>query len=149
MQHTPPNTGIAYACLAVFYMLGKHALINLLGETVPREKVDLVFELSGPNHPPRVAEDGTKIPHRITVKETKSPNEKANFYKLFAAMNAAHGGGATHLVQMLGKLFRVEVSHKKSADGKATFANLKGPNGYNVRGVTYQDEDERDQDGSR
>jgi hypothetical protein len=138
----PPNAGVTRLRLVGYFETGKHKELNMQNKEVLRDKVDLVFELSGPNHPPRVTEDGTKIPHRITVKETKSLNEKANFYKLFAAMNAAHGGGATHMVQMLGKAFRSEVFHKQGGkDGKTTFANLKGPNGYIIRPVTYQDEE--------
>lgn len=140
--YTPPAAGVTRLRLVGYFETGKHEELNMQQKKVLRDKVDLVFELSGPNHPPRVTEDGTKIPHRITVKETKSLNEKANFYKLFAAMNAAQGGGATHMVQMLGKAFRSEVFHKQGGkDGKTTFANLKGPNGYIIRPVTYQDEE--------
>ena len=136
---TPPAAGLARARLVGYFETGKHKELNMQNKEVLRDKVDLVFELSGPNHPPRELPDGTKVPHRITVKETKSLNEKANFFKLFAAMNAATGGTATHMVQMLGRAFLVEVFHKKSKDGKATFANLKGPNGYILRGTTVQD----------
>jgi len=106
---------------------------------VLRDKVDLVFELSGPNHQPRKLDDGTLIPHRVTVQETLSFSDRANFFKLFTALNAAHGGTATHMAQLLGKPFRVEVFHRKSKDGKKTYANLKGPNGYSVFGTAIQD----------
>ena len=64
-------------------------------------------------------------------------NEKANFFKLFGAMNYA--GKATHMAELLGEPFIVEVFHKKSKDGKKVYANLKGPNGYNVCGTTIRD----------
>jgi hypothetical protein len=138
-EYQPPATGMARARLVGYFELGKHEEENMAGKLVLRDKVDLVFELSGPNHQPRKLDDGTLIPHRITVQETLSFSDRANFFKLFSAMNQAHGGTATHMAQLLGKPFIVEVFHRKSADGKKTYANLKGANGYNFRGTTVQD----------
>lgn len=140
-EYTPPAAGMARARLVGYFELGKHEEENMQGKMVLRDKVDLVFELSGPNHQPRALDDGTLVPHRVTVQETLSFSDRANFFKLFTMMNAAHGGTATHMAQLLGKPFRVEVFHKKSKDGKKTYANLKGPNGYNIKGTTYQDEE--------
>ncbi|WMY06764.1 hypothetical protein [Paraburkholderia phenoliruptrix] len=139
--YQPPAAGLAYARLVGYFELGKHEEENSDGMAVPCNKVDLIFELSGPNHQPRKLDDGTLIPHRVTVQETLSFSDRANFFKLFTMMNAAHGGTATHMAQLLGKPFRVEVFHRKSADGKKVYANLKGPNGYNIKGTTYQDEE--------
>lgn len=133
-SYTPPAAGLARARLVGYFELGKHEE-EFEGRKNLRDKVDLVFELSGPNHEPRKLDDGTVIPDRITVQETLSFSENANFFKLFAAMNAAHGSTATHMAQLLGKPFMVEVFHRKSKDGKKVYANLKGPNGYNVRGT--------------
>jgi len=135
-DYTPPALGIARARLVGYFELGTHEE-EYEGKLRDREKVDLIFELSGPNHEPRKLDDGTLIPIRITVQETLSFNEKANFFKLFGAMNYA--GKATHMAELLGEAFVVEVFHKKSKDGKKTYANLKGPNGYNVKGTTVQD----------
>ena len=42
-------------------------------------------------------------------------------------------------VEQIGEPFVVEIFHTKSTDGKKTYANLRGPNGYNVKGTTVQD----------
>jgi hypothetical protein len=133
-EYTPPALGLAQARFVGYYETGKHEE-EYEGQKRVRDKVDMVFELSGPNHPPRVLADGTRIPLRITVKETKSQSAKANFFKLFGAMN--YDGAARHMAQLLGKAYLVEVFHKESK-GKI-FANLKGTNGYNIKGPFFQD----------
>lgn len=139
----PPAVGLARARLVGYFEMGMHEE-EYEGKKRDRTKVDLVFELSGPNHEPRKLEDGTLVPIRITVQETLSLSDKANFFKLFAAMNYA--GKATHMAELLGEAFIVEVFHKKSKDGKKLYANLKGAkdtipvgDGYNVKGTTVQD----------
>ena len=110
---------------------GSHASTYLGVEKV-RNKVELIFELSGPNHKPQEF-DGVKVPFRISVKENLFLNEKANFFKLFKAMN--YTGEATHMAQLLGEDFLGTVYHstfKNSAGKEVTFATLKGPNGYNI-----------------
>lgn len=133
-DYVPPAAGIAHARLIGYFELGKHTEKNMKDQDVDREKVDLVFELSGPNHPAREFE-GVKIPQRITVRETKSLSEEADFFKLFGSMNYA--GKGRHMAQLLGQSFLVEIFHKESK-GKVC-ANLKGPHGYNVTGPFYQD----------
>lgn len=140
-EYQPPAEGMARARLVGYFELGKHEEENMQGKMVLRDKVDLVFELSGPNHQPRKMDDGTLIPHRITVQETLSFSDRANFFKLFTMMNAAHGGTHTHMAQLLGKAFRVEVFHRRSEDGSKVYANLKGPDGYNVRGTSFEDDE--------
>ncbi|WP_157128435.1 hypothetical protein [Cupriavidus sp. USMAA2-4] len=132
----PPAAGIACARLIGYFELGKHEQ-EYQGQKRLRDKVDLIFELSGPNHPPRALADGTKVPQRIAVKETLDLSKDSNFLKLFTMMNYA--AKATHMAQLLGDAFLVEIFHRKSRDGKKTFANLKGPNGYNIRNSIYQD----------
>ena len=134
--YTPPALGIARARLVGYFELGTHEE-EYEGRTRDREKVDLVFELSGPNHEPRKLDDGTLVPHRITAQETLSLDAKSNFFKLFAAMNVS--GRNTHMAHLLGEAFLVEVFHRKSADGKKVYATLKGPLGYNVRGTAIHD----------
>ncbi|MDN7427800.1 hypothetical protein [Burkholderia sp. AU45388] len=137
-EYTPPAAGIARARFVGYYELGTHEG-EYQGKKKETPKVDLVFELSGPNHEPHKKEDGTLVPVRITANENLHLNDKAHFFKLFAAMNAASGGTATHMAELLGKAFIVEIFHSKSKDGKRTYANLRGPNGYNVKGTTVQD----------
>lgn len=141
LRHYGPPCGMTSARLVGYFEIGKHPEINMQSQEVVRDKVDLVFELSGPNCAPVVTKGGARLPYLVTIKETMSLNEKSNFYKLFTTMNAAHGGKARHMVQMLGKAFRMELFLQKVINGTATLAVPKGPNGYNIRGVTYQDEE--------
>ncbi|MGF6697855.1 hypothetical protein OKW38_002467 [Paraburkholderia sp. MM5496-R1] len=128
--YVPPATGYAYARFVGYYEMGKHEE-EFEGRRRITDKVNLVFELSGPNHQPRVIEDGTVIPHRVTVQEALSGEHWSNFDKLFTMMNEAHGGFAVHMAELLGRPFIVEVFHRKSKD--KVYANLKGPLGYNVQ----------------
>lgn len=134
-DYQPPAKGIACARLVGYFELGTHEE-EFEGKKRDREKVDLVFELSGPNHEPEIR-NGMRVPIRVTAQETLDLRENANFLKLFGAMNYA--GKATHMAELLGEAFIVEVFHKVSADGKKTYANLKGPSGYNVKGPVVQD----------
>jgi hypothetical protein len=135
-EYTPPAVGLARARLVGYFELGTHEE-EFEGIKRDREKVDLVFELSGPNHEPRKLDDGTLVPIRITVQETLSLDAKSNFFKLFQAMNVL--GDESHMAYLLGRPFIVEVFHKRSTDGKKVYANLKGPNGYNLCGTTIRD----------
>lgn len=107
-----------------------------------KEQVELVFELVGKRHPPREAADGTKIPHRLTVVESYSLNEKANFFKLFQRMN--YRQDAQHIVQLLGEGYKAEVVHDvwKGKDGKErTTATLRNAAGYTIAPPRKEDED--------
>ena len=107
-----------------------------------KEQVELIFELVGKRHPPREAGDGTKIPHRISITESYSLNEKANFFKLFQRMN--YRQDAQHIVQLLGDGFKAEVVHDvwKGKDGKErTSAVLRNAAGYTIAPPRKEDED--------
>lgn len=67
-------------------------------------------------------EDGTPI--TIDSRDiTISKFERANAVKLFAQMCPKKD--ADHFMQLLGRVFWVEIVHNKSKDGKKTYANLK------------------------
>jgi hypothetical protein len=96
------------------------------GKTTQREAVRLIFEVSGPKHPPREF-DGVKVPHRVVIEEWLSLSEKAHFFKLFNRMNWK--GEATHMVQLLGEAYKGEIVHRKYAkrgEDKATPAKWTG-----------------------
>ena len=106
------------------------------------DEVQLVFELVGKRHPPREMEDGTKVPHRITVKEKRSLNEKANFFKLFNRMN--YKQTAQHIAELLGEGFKCEVVHDKwtGTDGKERVdVTLRNKDGYTIMPPRKEDED--------
>ena len=139
-DYTPPAEGIARARLVGYIETGIHEKNVGAGKPpVQKPQVQLVFELSGPNHEPKALEDGTKLPHRITVTESYSLNEKAHFYKLFRRMNWK--GTATHMSQLLGEAFLVTVKHKVVGDGdkKRTYANIRDESGYTVQPPRYVD----------
>lgn len=138
-DYQPPAAGIARARLVAYIELGKHR-DEYQGQVKVKDKVQLVFELSGPKHEPREAEDGTKYPHRITITESLSLNEKANFFKLFNKMRNGRAE-VQHMSQMLGEPFLVKVVHKTSKNGK-TYAQLRELTGeYTIKAPVIEDED--------
>lgn len=135
VAYVPPAEGVCRLRL-VGYIEGGRQVHEFQGVTSYKDKVKLIFELSGPKHQPRVLDDGTVIPHRLTVEETLSLSEKANFYKLFRAMN--YDGEARHMAQLLGREFLGTIVHYTTKKGN-TVARLKGQNGYTVRSPYYED----------
>lgn len=133
--YTPPAKGLARLRFVGYIECGKHK-DEWQGQVKIKEKVKLIFELSGPKHPPRETGDGNKIPHRITIEENLSLNEKAWFYKIFKALN--YSGEATHIAQLLGQEFLGEVIHKTSKKGNV-YAGLKGDAGYTIRAPYVED----------
>lgn len=73
----------------------------------------LEFELHGPKYPPiEVGEGESKRTIYQTIRQridNVSQNEKATYFKLFAKMNWDQK--AKHFSQLLGKAFRVQISH--------------------------------------
>jgi hypothetical protein len=134
-EYEIPASGIARARFIGYFEVGKHDE-EFNGQFKTREKVLMIFELSGPNHPPRDI-NGEKHPQRITVTENLEMRPDSHFIRLFRQMN--HAGKARHIVQLLGEPFLVEIFHMRSADGERTFANLRGYDGYNIKGTTVYD----------
>lgn len=132
--YQPPAKGLARLRFVGYIECGKHK-DEWNGQVKIKEKVKLIFELSGPKHAPREI-DGNKIPHRITIEENLSLNEKAWFYKIFKAMN--YSGEATHIAQLLGQEFLGEIVHKTSKRGNV-YATLKGDTGYTIRAPYVED----------
>jgi hypothetical protein len=111
-DYTPPAEGPTRLRFVSYIEIGKQK-DEFQGKPRNRDKAIFVFELSGPKHPPTVLDDGTKVPMRISIEETVSLNEKANFYKLFTRMN--YSGKAKHIAQLLGEAFKARVVHRKYA----------------------------------
>lgn len=116
-DYTPPAAGLCWLRFVSYVELGKQAG-TFQGKPTMKEKVLLVFELSGPKHPPTIMDDGTKVPMRVSIEENLSLNEKAHFFKLFNRMNYA--GDAQHIVQLLGRPYKGRIIHRtyKGRDGK-------------------------------
>jgi hypothetical protein len=120
-----PAQGFVRLRLVGYFEVGKHES-EFQGKKKVNDRVELVFELSGPKHLPRVNTDtGEKYPQRITVKQPLSRNEKSNFFKLFTTMN--YEKSATHMAELLGQAFVADITHnKKNMNGNdVTFANLE------------------------
>lgn len=109
-DYVPPAEGPTRARLVAYIELGKQD-DPFQGKPRKREKCLMVFELSGPKHPPVIKDDGTKMPIRITVEEALSLNDKANFFKIFQQLNYA--GKAKHIAQLLGEAYKAHVYHRK------------------------------------
>lgn len=122
-DYVPPAAGFVRLRFVGYFETGKHAS-QWQGKEKTSDQVQLVFELSGPKHPPREF-DGGKEPLRMTMKETLSLSEKAWFYKTFSAMNWE--GKAKHMVQLLGQDFVGEIEHVTKGEGTnaKTYANIK------------------------
>lgn len=136
-EYTPPAAGVALCRLVGYVELGQHTR-EIPGKPPKEEnQVRLVFELHGPKHEPKKLDDGTLLPHRLSIDTNLSLNEKANFFKLFQRMN--YEGKATHMSQLLGQPFLCTVVHVKSKDGTKTFASLKDDSGYTIRPPRQED----------
>lgn len=109
-DYTPPAAGDCKLRFVAYVEIGKQEH-NYQGVKSFKDKVLLVFELSGPNHPAKVLEDGTKVPQRITIEENLSLNTKAHFYKLFTRMN--YQGKATNMAELLGEAYKGRIVHRK------------------------------------
>lgn len=136
-DYAPPAAGPALCRLVGYIELGKQKG-TFKGAPTIKDKVRLIFELVGKRH--ATAED--EQPHRITVDETFSLNEKANYYKLFQRMN--YKQDAQHMVQLIGEGFKCEVVHDKWAgkDGKERVdAVLRNASGYTIAPPRKEDED--------
>ena len=136
-DYEPPAAGPGLARLVGYVEIGKQKG-TFKGAPAVKEKVMLIFELTGKRH--AVADD--QQPHRVTITESYSLNEKANFFKLFQRMN--YRQDAEHMVQLLGEGYRVEVFHDKwvGKDGKERIdVTFKGPGGYTIAPPRKEDED--------
>lgn len=129
-----PEAGLTRLRFISYIELGKHH-----DEKYKKDKNEVIlqFELSGPKHPVLELEDGRKVPFIITVRESISLNEKANFYKLFRRMN--YTGEFTHIAEMLGKEFLGTVVHSKSEGSDVVYANLRDDGGYTIRPPFVED----------
>jgi len=135
-EYVPPAAGPCQLRLIGYIESGLQAG-EFDGKPKNSYEVQLIWELSGPNHQPKVLDDGTKLPHRMTMYLNASQmgyhaalNEKSALYKLFRRLN--YDGSATHFAQLVGKGFLGTVIHKAGRDGKVR-AYLKGPDGITVQ----------------
>lgn len=144
-DYTPPKEGPCRLRFVGYIEIGQHERRGAPGTPVKIEpQVIFQFEVSGPQHPPREAQDGTKFPCAIvSITEKASRHEKANAVKLFARMN--HAGDAQHPAQLLGRGYKGAVVHRKykRRDGSEGIAvELKNKDGYTIDAARYERTDE-------
>jgi len=122
--YEPPAAGPCNLRFVGYFEIGEQER-KFQQQTKVVKQVQLVFELSGKNYPPK---DG--VPVRMTITETDSHNIKANIVKLFNKMN--YEGGATHFAELLGNAYRGRVFHREyEVNGtKRIHAGLRGDDGY-------------------
>lgn len=111
-DYAPPKAGFVLLRMCGYFEIGKQKG-SFQGKPTVKDMVQIVFELSGPNHPPIETEAGEKVPMRLTIEESLSLNEKARFFKLFGRMNYA--GKATHMVQLMGEGYKAKIIHRMYA----------------------------------
>lgn len=92
---------------------------KIKGETKIEDQVLYVFELIGKKHPPYQTDDGP-MPVRMTITLNNSRDARSGNFQLFQRMN--YEGKATHPVQLLGKAYKGNVTHREG--DKVTFADL-------------------------
>lgn len=135
-EYTPPAEGTAMLRFVGYVELGNQAH-TYKGKTSYKPKVQLTFELHGKKWPYNELDDGTKVPQRITIKETQSQSQKAHFFKIFNAMRDGREE-ITHYTEMLGDAFCGRIVHDiAEAKGdlpERVFARLRDDNGYTIRG---------------
>lgn len=137
-----PVAGPALCRFVSYVETGKHTKI-FKGVANVVDEVQLTFELVGKNYPPTELPDGAQLPHRITITEKLSFNEKANFYKLFNRLKVVKPD-AQHMAQLLGAGFKCEVVHDKwvGKDGKdRVTAELRNEAGYTLAPARRESDD--------
>lgn len=129
-EYTPPAAGKTVARFIEYIEAGKHVeMYNGQPKKDPVEYVYLKFELLHPaKNIKEIEVEGVgkkKIAEQMVLKVTKKLNDRAKYYKLFMAMRAGRDE-ITHMAEMLGEAFIVDIKHNESEkDGKKTvYANL-------------------------
>ncbi len=142
-EYTPPPVGLARLRFVGYVEVGTRVKKVMGKPDALQPTVHLIFELHGKGYEPKVLEDGTKIPVRITVKVNHSLHEKAIYFKLFQRMN--YEGKAKHFSQLLGQAYLGNVNHFKFKDDKGkdvVIANFRGPDGLTIRPPRIEQMDE-------
>lgn len=124
VEYRVPPAGKAMARFIEYVELGPQPQ-TWNGEKKPDcEEVRVAFELFGKKYTSTSA-DGEEIHDILVWKGKKKLNSKSPFFKLMKKMTYGREG-ITHMAQMLGEAFVVEVKHNTSErNGKeVTYANL-------------------------
>lgn len=124
-EYVPAKEGKTMARFVEYIELGKHPQTHEGKPKPDADEVRVVFDLLSPHNIREVETEGgpRKVCDRIGITMTKKQSDKAKFFKLFKLMQMGRDG-ITHMAEMLGEAYFVDIKHSKSADGKLTFANF-------------------------
>lgn len=141
-DYVPPAEGPCHLRFVGYIEVGVQTVPGAAGQPPKDEpRVKFLFEVSGPKHPPRVGDDGTKYPAAIIeCTEKFSVHEKANAVKLFTRLN--HAGDAQHPAQLLGRAYKGRIVHRKykrrdGTEGIAPELRTKD-SGYTIEAARYE-----------
>lgn len=127
-EYELPPEGRTVGRFIEYIEIGKQKQKPYLGKPKPdADEVYLGFELLHPKKNIKEIEvNGEKrqVADFIRVKVGKKLGEKAKFKKFFIKMTYGRDK-ITHMAQMLGEAFIIDVVHNKSEDGKKTYANIE------------------------
>lgn len=121
-----PPVGPTVARFTTYVDLGKQPRTYNGKPKPPADSILLGFDLVAPKNIHEATAESPAWCDKITLKITKSTNEKAGFKKLFTKMTYGRAD-IKHMAQMLGEAFVLDVAHEVSKkDGKErTFVSIK------------------------
>lgn len=128
-EYTPPPAGPTVGVFIEYIELGMQKQPDYQGKPKPPvESVRLTFALTHPTKNTKeidVEGGKKKIQDRISFDISIKLNEKAKFKKIFEKMRYGRDG-ITHMAQMLGDKFRLDVTHNEvgEKEKKRVYANL-------------------------
>jgi len=138
-SYEPPQEGKTAARFVGYVEIGKRPQPAFKNKPKPDcLEAFLYFELLGKQHAKEIGEGDNKktIYPILTDKVQIKSGEKANFTKMLKKM--AYGRDIKHMAMMLGESFIVTVVHRKSKDGKKTYANIRtAEDGYLIEAPMY------------
>ena len=141
----PPEAGKTVARFIEYIELGKQARKPFKGKAKdPADSVRLTFELLSPKHIEEITnENGVKVKtaKRISFNVPKLFTDKAKYRKLFTKM-ARGRANITHMVQMLGEGFILDIVHNTVGEGdtKQTYANITDSEGAYTIAAPYMED---------
>lgn len=137
--YTPPPEGPALFRLTSYVEIGNQKT-TFQGQEKIKPQVIIGFDVFGKNYPVQDI-NGEKVPVRISLTESMSLHEKANFRKLFDILRG-NDNSVRHFSQLLGRPFRGRIYHDNwtTADGnKRTKLTIKSSTGYNIGAPVAED----------
>jgi len=136
-DYVPPKPGPTRLRFVGYIEQGTHTT-QWKGTPKTKPRAEFIFELSGPNHPPREFE-GKKIPVLVSFKEVVGRHIKNGYMKLFKIM-AQDTPEATNFVELLGNAYRGEIVHGENKNNPdRPYINLKKEGSYTLQSVNYID----------